>query len=512
MDTFKRKLDIYLRARFTLIVVVTPEERRAIQAVKEVSDQSSRTCLAWDAADGFAVIAGKTDKLPQAGDPLQALFEVEKGEDGVVYVLKDLHDFLGIPQVKRKLRNLAQKLVYTKKSLIVTTPLPKIPDELQDEAVILRLPAPSVQVLDQVLESLAQTPGVKVELTPGGRDKIVQAAMGMTSSQAQRVFAKAIVTDGSLHDGDVLLVTEEKKEIVRQSDALEFYSITETPESVGGLGVLKEWLRLREEAFTKEAKAYGLPAPKGMALIGIPGTGKSLTAKMIGGLWRLPLLRLDVGALFGGMTGESEERTRKALALAETVAPCILWVDEIDKAFAFGTGDGGTSQRVFASLLTWMQDKTAPCFVVATANNIAGLPPEILRRGRFDEIFFLDLPSFGERMEIFAVHLKKRRRNPLAFDLSLLAGESDGYLGAEIEQGIIDAMYLAYNDGSRELVTGDILHCLRRQVPLSISQRENVEGLRQWLREGRALSASFAEVTEAEERFAGIPLELPSER
>jgi len=240
MDTFKRKLDIYLRARFTLIIVVTPEEQRAIQAVKEVSDPSNRTCLAWDAADGFAVIAGKTDKVPQANDPLQALFEVEKGEDGVVYVLKDLHDFLDIPQVKRKLRNLAQQLVYTKKSLIVATPLPKIPDELQDEAVILRLPAPSVQVLDQVRESLAQTPGVKVEQTPGGRDKIVQAAMGMTASQAQRVFAKAIVTDGSLHDGDVVLVTvtEDILHSLRRQVPLSI-SISQR-ENVEGL---RQWLR-----------------------------------------------------------------------------------------------------------------------------------------------------------------------------------------------------------------------------------------------------------------------------
>jgi SpoVK/Ycf46/Vps4 family AAA+-type ATPase len=213
---------------------------------------------------------------------------------------------------------------------------------------------------------------------------------------------------------------------------------------------------------------------------------------MIADLWHLPLLRLDVGALFGSLVGESEERTRRALSLAETIAPCILWVDEIEKAFAFGSGDAGTSQRVFAHLLTWMQDKTAPCFVVATANNIAALPPELLRKGRFDEIFFLDLPSQNERREIFAVHLKKRKCVPAEFDLDLLARECDGYVGAEIEQTIIDAMYQAFSENMRSLTTVDIRTCIKKQVPLSVSQRETVDGLRAYLAEGRAVSASKA--------------------
>jgi SpoVK/Ycf46/Vps4 family AAA+-type ATPase len=213
---------------------------------------------------------------------------------------------------------------------------------------------------------------------------------------------------------------------------------------------------------------------------------------MIADLWHLPLLRLDVGALFGSLVGESEERTRRALSLAETIAPCILWVDEIEKAFAFGSGDAGTSQRVFAHLLTWMQDKTAPCFVVATANNIAALPPELLRKGRFDEIFFLDLPSLEERREIFSVHLKKRKCIPAEFDLETLAHKSEGYVGAEIEQTVIDAMYLAFNENMRRVTTNDILTCIKTQVPLSVSQRETVAALREWLAEGRAISASLA--------------------
>ena len=371
--------------------------------------------------------------------------------------------------------------------------------------MVIKLPHPNHAELEAVLQRLAQTPGVKVNLTKLGREKLVQAALGLTGSQAQRVFAKAIVSDGMLDDRDIDLVTQEKKEIIRESEALEFYAVTETPDDVGGLGILKEWLRLRERAFTQEARQYGLPSPKGIALIGIPGTGKSLTAKMIGGLWRLPLLRLDVGSLFGSLVGESEERARRALRLAETVAPCIIWIDEMEKALAHGGSDSGTSTRVFGTILTWMQEKTVPCFVVATANDISSLPPELLRKGRFDEIFFLDLPTLEERKEIFSVHLSKRKRLPPDFDTARLARESQGYVGAEIEQAIIDAMYVGFNE-NREFHTGDIATALRRQVPLSISARERIEALRNWLREGRAQSASFQEIREAEQQF--VPLQL----
>lgn len=272
-----------------------------------------------------------------------------------------------------------------------------------------------------------------------------------------------------------------------------------------GRRVLKDGLR--ERAFTQEAQDYGLPAPKGIALIGIPGTGKSLTAKMIGGLWRLPLLRLDIGALFGSLVGESEARTRKALTLAETVSPCILWIDELEKAFSAGGLDGGVSTRVFGTILTWMQEKTAPCFVVATANNIAQLPPELLRKGRFDEIFFLDLPTLAERQEIISVHLRKRNRFPQEFDIMRLAKASEGYVGAEIEQAIIDGMYVGFNQG-REVTTGDILTALQWQVPLSVSQKEVITALRDWLRECRAQSASFEEIRQAEHAFVPLQLEI----
>ncbi len=507
---FEERLDIYLRARFTLIILVTLEEERVIQTIRSVCESSQRQCLAWDTAEGFSWVTSSTTSAPIARDPITALEAVDKMDQSssALFILKDFHDAWNNPQIKRKLRNVAQRLKYSKKNLIITTCSSKIPEEIKDDAVVLEFPMPANTDLDQVLSRLTQTPGVKMNLTPLGREKLVQAAVGLTSSQAQRVFAKAIVRDGVLDDRDIDLVNEEKKQIIRESEALEFYSVTETPDNVGGLGILKEWLKMREKAFTQDARDYGLPAPKGIALIGIPGTGKSLTAKMIGGLWRLPLLRLDIGALFGSLVGESEERARRALRLAETVAPCVVWIDEMEKALAHGGLDSGTSTRVFGTILTWMQEKTASCFVVATANDISSLPPELLRRGRFDEIFFLDLPTFEERRAIFNVHLRKRRRLPQDFNVDQLAQQSEGFVGSEIEQAVIDAMYIGFNDNQREFNTDDIRMAIQRQVPLSISQRENIETLRDWLREGRAQSASFQQLEEAASAFVPIQLDV----
>ncbi len=505
---FEQELDTYLRARFTLIVLVTHEEERAMEIIRSMCEQTNRACMSWDTADGFRWVSSSAGSLPAARDPLAALEQIEKIDTGghSLFVLKDFHDFWANAQVRRKLRSLSQALKFTQKSILIVTPSSRIPEELKNEVVLETMPLPDVEDLKNVLNQLAKNSGVRFNLTDLGKEKLVKAAVGLTTSQAHRVFAKAIVSDGTLDDTDIDLVTDEKKQIIRESQALEFFPYTETMDNVGGLKVLKEWLRLRDKAFSDRARDYGLPMPKGIALLGIPGTGKSLTAKMIGGLWRMPLLRLDVGALFGSLIGESEERTRRALQLAETIAPCVLWIDEMEKALAHGGLDSGTSTRVFGTILTWMQEKRAPVFLVATANDISSLPPELLRRGRFDEIFFLDLPIHDERKEVFAVHLRKRRRLPQDYDLDRLAAASEGYVGAEIEQAIIDAMYIGFNDNEREFTTDDILYALAHQVPLSVSQREVIGYLREWLREGRAQSASFQEIREAEDQFVRLEI------
>ena len=491
MEFFKQ-LDLYLRARFTLSVLFTIEEERAVEAVRTWCLDHSRSCLSWDVAGGYQWLSGEETPIQTSKDPLSALEAIEKHKNtaGTVFILKDFHDAWQNPQVKRKLRSVCQKLARSNKQIIITMPVGHIPEELKDETVILDLPLPTSAELSLEMEKVSSQLGIKIILTSLGREKILQAALGLTSLQAQRAFTKACVMDGVLDDRGIELITEEKKQIIRENEALEFYPVTETPDDVGGLVILKDWLRLRERAFSHEAREYGLPAPKGIALLGIPGTGKSLTAKMIGGLWRLPLLRLDVGSLFGSLVGESEERARRALKLAETMAPCILWIDEIEKALAHGGMDSGTSDRVFGSILTWMQEKQSSVFVVATANDISSMPPELLRKGRFDEIFFLDLPNKDERKEIYAVHLKKRYRLPQDYDIDLLALQTEGYVGAEIEQTIIDAMYQAFNDNQREFTTSDISGAIKRLVPLSVSQRENIGYLQRWLQEGRAQSAS----------------------
>lgn len=512
MSEVHDQVRLYLRARVALIVLVTVEEQRALQVLDEVrlGRDSASDLITWDIADRFTSKAGAS--VQDANDPVTALDKIRDRamKDSArrdIYVLKDFHEFWSKdPRVRRKLRSLAQQLVYTGSSLVVTTPSRTVPEELKDDAVVIEMPLPAEDALRTELDELIKkTRGVRTQLSDYGRSKLAQAALGLTTAQAKRAFAKAIVRDDVLDDRDIDAVLAEKKAVIRESQALEFFAPQESPDDIGGLDELKRWLALRERAFTDEAVAYGLPAPKGLALIGIPGTGKSLTAKMIGGLWRLPLLRLDVGALFGALVGESEERVRRALRLAETVAPCVLWIDEIEKGFAAGDLDGGTSRRVLGTLLTWMQEKTAPVFVVATANDVGALPPEIIRRGRFDEVFFLDLPTQPERSEIIALHLRKRRRDPARFDVRRLAQESDGYTGAELEQAVIDAMYSAFAE-ERDIATEDVITAIARTVPLSKSQREVIERLRTWLRDGRAQSASFAAAALAEE--AQVRLEL----
>lgn len=498
-----KELGIYLRSRVPLIVLTTVEESRALQILRAVQKERDPKAdlVSWDIAARFSSANGVS--MPDVAMPGAALDKIaEMAESSPsaknIYVLKDFHEFWKQPDVKRKVRNLAQRLVYTGSSLIAVTPTRELPIELRDESVSIDLPLPDSPALRTELDRLIQQTGIRCDLPGSGRERLAQAAVGLTANQAVRAFSAAIVRDQILDEQDIAAVLDEKKAVIRQSQALEFYAADETPDDIGGLEVLIDWLKLRERAFSQEAADYGLPAPKGIALIGIPGTGKSLTAKMIGGMWNLPLLRLDVGALFGSLVGESEERVREALRLAETVAPCVLWIDELEKSLSSGGLDGGTSQRVFGSILTWMQEKTKPVFVVATANDVAALPPEVLRRGRFDEIFFLDLPTELERQEILKVHLRKRRRDPGQFDIPRLAQASDGYVGAELEQAVIDAMYNTFSQ-SRDILTSDIEASIIRMVPLSRAQREVVEGLRSWLRDGRAQSASFIEAAAAEQ-------------
>jgi SpoVK/Ycf46/Vps4 family AAA+-type ATPase len=390
------------------------------------------------------------------------------------------------------------------KCIVFLSPVVRLPVELEKEITVLDFDLPSVAdisaLFNGMIEGNKANGRVKVSLDDADIERFANAALGLTLHEAENAFARAMVRDATLGPGDIDMIYEEKRQIVGKAGILDFVKSDVKLEEVGGLGNLKRWLKKRDKSWLDSAQKYQLPAPKGVLITGIPGCGKSLLAKAIGAGWQLPLLRLDVGRIFGSYIGQSEENLRNALRTAEAVSPSILWVDEIEKGFSqSGEGDGGTSSRIFATFLTWMQEKAKPVFVIATANNIEGLPPELLRKGRFDEIFFVDLPTRAERMEIFRLHMGRRLRHPDVVGtlkvteeaLGKLADLTDGFIGAEIEQVVISALFDAYAE-SRALQWSDFSRAIRSTVPLSVTQKERIEQIRRWANE-RAVSASVAE-------------------
>jgi SpoVK/Ycf46/Vps4 family AAA+-type ATPase len=408
-----------------------------------------------------------------------------------------LHPFTDSPAVNRWLRDAVASFRGTRKTIILLSPVLQVPVELEKEVVVLDFALPSAAQLGEVLnQQLAQVKQTRLERSV--REKLIAAAQGLTQDEAEKVFRKAQVLSGRLTEAEVAVVTAEKKQLIRRNGILEYIEEEATLEQVGGLEELKRWLRQRSQAFTERARQYGLPQPKGMLILGVPGCGKSLIAKTTSRLWELPLLRLDMGRIYDGSTvGRSEANLRSALKTAESIAPVILFIDELDKAFAGSAGsadsDGGTSSRIFGSFLTWMQDKTSPVFVMATANRVDKLPGEFLRKGRFDEIFFVDLPNLEERREIFRIHLTRRRPDIDRFDLEQLAKVSDGFSGAEIEQAVIAAMYDAFAQ-DREFTQLDIIAAVKATLPLSRTMTEQVTALRDWAKQrARPAAASVAE-------------------
>ncbi|AFY78325.1 MAG: AAA family ATPase [Hydrococcus sp. C42_A2020_068] len=496
----KEELNILIQAQYPLIYLVTSEEERAEQAIARIAQTKTqhRRVFVWTVTHGI-VEYGQPRQTTQHNtvSPEAAIEWVVRQREPGIFIFKDLHPFISSAAVNRWLRDAIASFKGTEKIIILMSPIQEIPIELEKDAVVVDYPLPDLSELDRVLSvQLERTKNRRI--TTEAREKLLKAALGLTKDEAEKVYRKAYVKASRLTEEEVDIILSEKKQQIRRNGILEYIEEDETIDAVGGLEELKKWLKQRSDAFTERAREYGLPQPKGMLILGVPGCGKSLIAKTTSRLWGLPLLRLDMGRVYdGSMVGRSEANLRNALKTAESISPVILFIDELDKAFAGGTGsadsDGGTSSRIFGSFLTWMQEKTSPVFVMATANRVERLPGEFLRKGRFDEIFFVDLPTPEERQAIFKIHLNKRRSDISRFDLEQLAKVSDGFSGAEIEQALIAAMYEAFAQ-DREFTQLDIIAAIKSTLPLSRTMTEQVTALRDWARQrARPASASVAE-------------------
>lgn len=499
---FQTEIETLIRARYPILYIISSEEMRVQQLVADIAKKRQKKMFEWSYSTGIVPagtsIQSQKNRNPTTKDPLAALDQVIEQVEPAIFIFKDFHPFLTKNNfaVTRKLKEIALHLKNSFKTIVLVSPVLEIPTELEKEITVLNYPLPTREdlsaLLDHIIADVKQFKQVKIDLDEAGRERLLQAALGLTLGEAENVFAKIIVKDERLSGNDVNEVFAEKQQIIRKSGLLEYYATNESFTNVGGMAVLKEWLDKRAIAFTTEARAFGLPAPKGILMLGVQGCGKSLCAKAVSNLWQLPLLRFDMGRMFGSLVGSSEENVRRAIAVAESIAPAILWVDEIDKAFAgsqgSGSTDGGTTARVFGTFLTWLSEKTAPVFVVATANDISQLPPELLRKGRLDEIFFVDLPSRDERLEVFRIHVTKRGRDVAQFDLAALADASPNFSGAEIEEAINSALYDAFY-AKTELTTQQVLVALAQTVPLAKTMDEQINRLRSWA-DGRARNAS----------------------
>ena len=513
---FRENLENLLKARFPLIYIESYEEQRVLAEITAVvSDKdrlrTPRRLMVWSATEGLTVPGGQGPANSKA--PADALAIAQATTEPTVFVFKDLHTAFGDngkpadQMVIRRLRDIAYSFKNGSSllTLIIVAPVLKLPTDLDKEITILDFPLPTEAEILKILENMMETNKadgrIIFEVTESGKEKLAKSALGLTLNEAENAFARAMVEDGKLSDSDVDTVLDEKRQTIKKSGILEFINVDVALEDVGGLQNLKRWLLKRNESWLDEAKSYGLPAPKGILITGVPGCGKSLTAKAIGAAWQLPLLRLDIGKIFAGLVGSSEQNMRTAIKTAEAIAPCILWIDEIEKGFAgsSGSGDSGTSARVFGSFLTWMQEKKESVFVIATANNIDKLPPEFLRKGRFDEIFFVDLTTLSERKLIWDLHLNKRLTSKEVLGTTKLdeklyvqlAEQTEGYSGAEIEQAVVAGLFDAFSE-KRSITPDDLSKSVLNMVPLSITQAEAIDVIREWANV-RAVAATAAE-------------------
>jgi ATP-dependent 26S proteasome regulatory subunit len=492
---FTDELTLLLKARYPIIYINTIEEDRVEYIIRKyIKTSLNRSIYSWDFIDGYTNNPNNEGFAKR--NPVQALELVERltVQTPALFLLKDFNRFLTDVSISRKLKNISRILKLQPKTIIIIGSELNIPKELSDLITILQFQLPVESEINYELKRLMES--LNIEIDQQILESLTRACQGLSLERIRRVLSKIIATYKTIDENSIKLLLNEKKQIISQTEILEYWSVDETISKIGGVDNLKNWLKKRKTSFGIQASNYGLPTPRGLLLVGIQGTGKSLTAKSIANEWQLPLLKLDVGKLFGGIVGESESRLRQMIQVAETISPCILWIDEIDKAFSNNnTGDSGTSNRVLATFISWLSEKTKPVFVVATANNVDLLPLEIIRKGRFDEIFFLDLPQKQEREQIFKIHIQEFRPNRWElFDYSKLAQLSEAFSGAEIRQSIIEAMYHAFYE-KREFTTEDICLSVTQLIPLSKLENNQTLKLKNWAVSGRIRLASSKSIS-----------------
>ena len=520
VDALER-LKILLSSSTAIVVMETVEEMRAVRLVRAACSALNLATFEWSIASGLVRCGSEVGELvPESGysagghdpnqsgaqalynskEPAQALSNLEAISLEAAFVLKDFHRHMDDPVVVRRLRDVGQKFSANRRTIVITAPSITIPPELGSLVEFLELPLPDKlrlrQIIDEMTVRVGKTRTLKRTLDAPGLDAMANNLRGLTEEEAERAASQAIVTRYGITPETVTDVLQAKKELLRHSGMLEFIDAPENLGNVGGLDNLKRWLAQRRGTWEDAAREFGLEPPRGAIILGVQGCGKSMCARAIAGEWKLPLVKFDTAAIYDKYIGETEKRIQKVFRVAEGLAPCVFWIDELEKVFA-GSGpdsasvDAGVSSRILAAFLSWMQDRKAPVFVAATCNNVTVLPPELIRKGRFDELFFVDLPNQAERRQIFAIHLTRRKRNPAEFDLDRVAVAAKGYSGAEIEAAVQTALYAAFSS-KQNVTTQALLDALKATVPLSITRSEEIQELRAWAKQ-RAVPASVAD-------------------
>lgn len=480
----------YLRAGFPVLYVQTWEEQRTEQAiVAAASDPKlNRRVLTWACTRGWGEGVYGHEKIVDATkDPNAALAKIDSMADGTVFVMRDFHPYLKSIEIVRRVRDMIPKLKANGRTLIFESSVVVIPTELEKDVTLVTVPLPTHDEIGAVLDDVIANLGGPAKAAVEDRIALMESARGLTIAEAENVFSLAAVKHFNLSNVAIRTVMREAANIVKKSGLLEFIEPEESLADIGGLNNLKSYLNKRARAYSDEARAYGLPTPRGLLMVGVQGCGKSLTARAIAALMKRRLLRLDMGRLFAGLVGSSEENTRKVFAIAEAVSPCVLWCDEFEQAFKGMAGSGastdsGTTARVGGAFLTWLSDKKAPVYVVATSNGIKDMPPQLYRKGRFDEIFFVDLPTQQERAEQFPIHLAHVGRDAKKFNVSKLAVAADRFSGAELKEAVTSAMWDAFDDDV-EVTTDHILAAIEKTHPLAKTAEREIEELREWAKD-----------------------------